>query len=294
MSVSITYRELQTSAEMDAAVALQKIYWGEDMGALVPAHMLLSLVAYGGHVPAAYDGDTMVGVLVGFLGASQNMGKTLPLRDRLLVMSKRMVVLPEYRSHNIGTQLKLMQRDYAQRNGIQLVTWTFDPLLARNAYLNIYKLGATGQRYETDYFGASQYAMISGDRLVVNWWVDHPLTTAHIQAKMPKYTIQHYLDHDAAIINPVMLNAVGRPVPPEKCTIPDNPVLLLEIPAEFVALEQQDNELARVWREHIRQIFPQVIQAGYLVTNFIRDGARTLYVLTRDDGTFNFAPASIL
>jgi predicted GNAT superfamily acetyltransferase len=168
------------------------------------------------------------------------------------------------------------------------VAWTFDPLLARNAYLNIYKLGATGQRYEADYFGASQYAMISGDRLVINWWVNHPHTIAHIQGEVPKYTVQQYLEHDAAIVNPVTVNDMGCPVPLEKNEIPANSTLLLEIPAEFTQLQQQDMALAQTWRNHIRQVFPQVMKAGYVVTNFIRDGERTFYVFTRDDGSFRF------
>ncbi len=287
----ISYRELKTADEMDAAVTLQKIYWGEDLGALVPAHMLLSIVGYGGHVPAAFDGDRLVGLLIGFIGASQTVGSDLPLKDRLLVMSKRMVVLPDYRSHNIGTQLKLMQRDFAIANGIQLVTWTFDPLLARNAYLNIYKLGATGQRYEADYFGASQYAMISGDRLVINWWVNHQNTIAHIQGEVPKYTLQQYLDNSAAIINAAVMDDKCCLAPAEQHQISDNPILLLEIPAEFAQLQQQDISLAKRWREHIRQIFPAVMAAGYVVTNFIREGERTLYVFTRDDGSFRFMKA---
>ena len=57
-------------ADMDAAVELQKVYWGENQADLVPAHMLLSIARYGGHIHAAYDGNDMVGLLMGFLGAN--------------------------------------------------------------------------------------------------------------------------------------------------------------------------------------------------------------------------------
>lgn len=287
---TITIRELKTSAEMNAAVDLQKIYWGEDMGALVPAHMLMSLASHGGHIPGAFDGARMVGLLVGFVGADlSDPQDTRPIAKRLLVMSKRMVVLPEYRSHNIGTLLKLAQRDFAIRHGIELVTWTFDPVLARNAYLNLYKLGAIGQRYAINYFGSGgEYQMLSDDRLVVNWWVSHPHTQPHVDGTAPKLSIQALLDAGGCLLNPPHLNHVSLLTPADTLAVPDGETLLLEIPMDFVALEQQDKGLGRAWRDHLREAFHTAFGAGYLVTSFAREGERTCYVLTRDDGSYSF------
>jgi chorismate synthase len=287
---TITIRELTTSAEMATAVDLQKNYWGEDMGALVPAHMLMSLATHGGHIPAAFDGDKMIGLLIGFVGADlSDSDDTRPIAKRLLVMSKRMVVLPDYRSHNIGTLLKLAQRDFAIRYGIELVTWTFDPLLARNAYLNLYKLGAIGQRYAVNYFGAdTAYQMLSDDRLVVNWWVSHPHTQPHVDGTAPKFSIQELLASGVCLLNPAQRNPAGLLTPPATLTTPFGDILLLEIPMDFVALQQEDNALGRAWRDHVREAFQLAFGAGYVVTSFAREDERTCYVFTRDDGTYTF------
>lgn len=283
----ITLREIRTPAEMDEAVELQKIYWGEDMGALVPAHMLLAIVNHGGHVPAAFDGDRMVGLLIGFLGADREAVTTdLPLSRCLLVMSKRMVVLPEYRSHNIGTLLKLAQRDFALQYGIPLVTWTFDPVLARNAYLNLHKLGAVGQLYAISYFGTeSPHAMLSDDRLVVNWWVAHPHAAAHAENRAPKLSL-------ASLADAQPLNETSQSetlLRPERVVAPAAETLLLEIPMDYPSLEKQDQVLARAWRDHLREAFTTAFDDGYVAADFMRDGDRTYYVFTRDDGSFQFS-----
>lgn len=283
----ITLREIRTPAEMDEAVALQKIYWGEDMGAQVAAHMLLAIVNHGGHIPAAYDGDRMVGLLIGFLGADRKaVREDRPLARCLLVMSKRMVVLPEYRSHNIGTLLKLSQRAFAVRYGIPLVTWTFDPVLARNAYLNLHKLGGIGQKYAVNYFGQdAEHTMLSEDRLVVNWWVSHPHAAARTESRAPALTLESLL-HWQSLNTTTLDNGLLHPVSLRE---PTGAPLLLEIPMDYPALEKADAGLARAWRDHLREAFGAAFKAGYLATEFLREGERTYYVFTRDDGTFDFS-----
>lgn len=273
----ITIRTLNTVEEFAAAVDLQKIYWGEAMSDQVPAHMLLSFARYGGHVHGAYDGGKMVGLLIGFLGAHyepDNQDAT----KLLLIMSKRMVVLPEYRGQKIGENLKLAQRDFARQHNIQLVSWTFDPLLSRNAYLNIHKLGAIVQDYVVDYFGAdASNPVMSADRLVANWWVNHP----HIDRS-------DYIDASTTpIANTVSLNNRELLVP-DDFQLADSDILRLEIPIEFVPLNQINPDLGEEWRNHIRFAFQKLLEAAYIATDFIRVENRVFYVFTRDDNTFSF------
>ena len=282
----ITLREICTPAEMDEAVDLQKIYWGEDMGALVPAHMLLAIVNHGGHVPAAFDGDRMVGLLIGFLGADREaVTADKPLSRCMLVMSKRMVVLPEYRSYNIGTRLKLAQREFALTYQIPLVTWTFDPVLARNAYLNLHKLGAVGQKYAVSYFGPeSAHAMLSDDRLVANWWVTQSHAVIHAEGRAPNPSFPAHLV--GQILNETTLQ--DGLLSPTHINTPSGDPMLLEIPMDYPALEKRDTGLARAWRDHLREAFTIAFQVGYVATDFMREGDKTYYVFTRDDGTFDF------
>jgi chorismate synthase len=274
----IIIRTLHTLDEMEAAVELQKVYWGDDMGDLVPGHMLTSIANYGGHIHGAFDGDKIVGMLVGFLGADIKPDDSQNAPSRMLVMSKRMVVLPEYRSHKIGENLKLAQADFARQHGIQLVTWTFDPLLSRNAYLNLHKLGAVGQKYLEDYFGGkSDNPVLRADRLVVNWWVNH----AHVQNRSQLEW------SDVPIANEVNFSSDGLIIP-QDFQLPDSPIVHLEIPSDFQPMETIDAALAASWRDHVRQGFKRLLAAGYLATDFMRVENRVFYVFTRDDKTFAF------
>jgi predicted GNAT superfamily acetyltransferase len=68
--------------------------------------------------------------------------------------------------------LKLEQRASALERGITLIQWTFDPLQAKNAYLNIEKLGVIVRRYEVEVYGPPSLGQT--DRLIAEWWLDKP------------------------------------------------------------------------------------------------------------------------
>lgn len=258
---------------LQEAVELQKVYWGDNMSDIVPLHMLLSIANYGGHVLGALVDGRLVGLLTGFLGADIQVGDNQSAHERLCVMSKRMVVLPEYRNLKIGEKLKWAQRDFALRHDIQLVSWTFDPLLSRNAYLNLHKLRAVGQAYVQDYFGANaSNPALSADRLVVNWWVRHAHVTASLPSDYPQAQPANTIQSDA----PVAFN------------IADGETQLLQIPADFLAMEREDAGLAKAWRDHIREAFTQLLGAGYLVTDVLRRSDKTYYVFTSDDHSYTF------
>ena len=155
---AIRIERLLTTAQHDQAVELQKHYWGADASNLVPRHMLFSISHFGGHILGAYDGKELVGFVIGFVGTDIDVDDrdARPAMANLLIMSKRMLVLPAYRGQNIGYRLKMAQRDIAMKQAIRLVTWTVDPLLAANAHLNIRKLGAVIQRFSANYFRAGR------------------------------------------------------------------------------------------------------------------------------------------
>lgn len=273
----ITIRTLHTTKDLTAAVELQKVYWGEDAADLVPHHMLLSIVRYGGHVYGAFDGDKLVGLLIGFLGAIYD-SDTDNASQRLMIMSKRMVVLPGYRGRKIGENLKYAQRDFARQHQIQLVSWTFDPLLARNAYLNFHKLGAIGQRYMPDYFEAdANNPMLMADRILANWWVNHP----HLERT------EYPNAMNTPVVNATSLSDDGLLIPHE-FRLPNHHVVRLEIPIEFVPLERIDPALGKQWRDYVRFAFQKLLEEGYIVIDFMRVENRVFYVFARNNNTFEF------
>src|SRR5664279_5331815 len=211
---TIEIRPLRAFDDMRSVVEMQSNYWGDDLESVIPAHMLFSLANHGGHVLAAFDGSRPVGVLVGFL--STNMEEPMrPAMANLQIFSKRMVVLPEYRGQGIGYRLKLAQRAIAITQGIRLVVWTFDPMLALNAHLNIRKLGAICHTYNEDYYGTSSEGGLarlgSSDRLMVEWWVTNRRVEERIHGSRTDLTLSHYLDANTPILNPVSYTHLRAP-----------------------------------------------------------------------------------
>jgi predicted GNAT superfamily acetyltransferase len=297
---SLQMRPLTTLNEMRLAVELQKTYWGNDLESVIPAHMLFSLATYGGHVLAALDGERMVGVLVGFLGTDAEVTNR-PAMANLQMVSKRMVVLPEYRGQGIGYRLKLAQRDLSIQQGVRMVTWTFDPLMALNAHLNIRKLGAISHRYLEDYYGTAEggglVTLGSSDRLQVEWWVTNRRVEERLKGKRGDLTLQQYLDADTPIVNATSADTRGTPWPAENNLTPAGAFALLEIPVHFTAIVEEDDVLARAWRLHTRDLFRRLLTMGYIVTDFVhtpyqgRD--RAFYLMSRSAGSSEQADFSL-
>jgi predicted GNAT superfamily acetyltransferase len=270
---SITIKPLMALGEMRAAVELQNTFWGNDAESVVPAHMLFSLATYGGHVLAAFDGAQMIGLLIGFLGTNIEESDR-PAMANLQIVSKRMVVLPQYRGQGIGYRLKLAQRDLTIKQGVRMVTWTFDPLMALNAHLNIRKLGAVSHRYLEDYYGTADEGGLatlgSSDRLQVEWWVTNRRVEERLSGRRGDLSLQHYLGADTPIANATTADTHGTPWPAENNIIPTGLFVLLEIPVNFTAIVESDPILARAWRLHTRDLFKRFLTLGYVVTDFIR------------------------
>jgi predicted GNAT superfamily acetyltransferase len=138
--------------------------WG-DSAALAAPSLLRTYTHYGNPVIGAFAGDRLSGVSIGFLGTDPEVH----------LHSHITCVIPSQQHLGIGYDLKLAQRDWCAEKGIGLVTWTFDPMLARNAYFNLHKLGATARRVLPDFYGEMDDDINRGektDRLEAWWRVD--------------------------------------------------------------------------------------------------------------------------
>jgi predicted GNAT superfamily acetyltransferase len=158
-----------------------------------------------------------------------------------------------YRNFHLGYKLKLAQREAVLAQGINLITWTFDPLQSLNAYFNFTKLGVISNRYVINFYGeeaASFLHQTGTDRFWVKW-----LLTSERVVQRLKTT------------NPTREN------PSDK--------LLIEIPADIDTLQEQKPELALEWRQRTRREFTEAIAAGYTVVDFYREGTKGIYILGR-------------
>jgi predicted GNAT superfamily acetyltransferase len=139
--------------------------WGEHQ--LVPREMLRALPESGNIPIGAFADGRMVAYVLGWAGIDPH--------DGLHVHSHMLAVRPGLRHGGVGYALKLAQRAQALEQGIHLVRWTFDPLVARNAYFNIAKLGAVCDRFERNFYGAMDDTLNRGersDRFVARWDLD--------------------------------------------------------------------------------------------------------------------------
>lgn len=155
----MTIRELTSPAEFVGCLDLQREGFGWNELELMPLRFFVVSRHIGGLVLGAFDN----GRLVGFLSAIPGIRNGTSYWH-----SHMLAVTSSQRDTGIGTQLKLAQKDAALRRGIRLIEWTFDPLVSRNAYLNIEKLGVIVRRYYAEFYGDGS------DRLIAEWWLDRP------------------------------------------------------------------------------------------------------------------------
>lgn len=166
MKPETTLRPCTTLPEFEQCIQLQKEVWGDSDRELVPQHIFVVAAKTGGQILGAYDGEKMVGYLLGMVGLRDGVG---------YIHSHMAGVLPGYQNQSIGRRLKLAQREDAMARGMALIEWTFDPLKLRNAYFNLVRLGAVVRKYLPDVYGTVSSHLDAGrptDRLLAEWWID--------------------------------------------------------------------------------------------------------------------------
>ncbi len=294
-NADVVIRTLETWEDMEGVEELQKAVWGDDPSYIMHRHMLVSIARNGGLVLGAFDGERLVGCAMAFLGADMPDEKR-PAMANLKLYSKRTAVLEAYHNMGIGYRLKLAQRDFAIQRGIRLITWTFDPLLSRNAHFNIRKLGVTVSHYFQDYYGTESKALTlagSSDRFQADWWLTSRRVQERIKGSRGPLTLAQYLGGGVRLLNPTSVTADGLPAPSDQFIEPPSALGLVEIPPDFPRIVQADPALARSWREHSRAVFGAVLSAGYILTDFVHESfegrERSFYVCSHEGSLRRFS-----
>jgi predicted GNAT superfamily acetyltransferase len=290
--MDIQIRLLNTPEDMHEIELLHKKVWGSSELDVIPGHVSLALSHNGGVVLGAFDGDRLVGHLLGFLGIDHR-SPDRPAAAGLKHVSHELAVDPEYRSQGIGLALKLAQRRVVRQQGVRLITWTYDPLLSLNAHLNIRRLGAVCDTYLENEYGDMQDELnrgIASDRFQVDWWITSNRVEQRVDGPREALDLAHFLGAGAERINQVRLTDNGLPQPEPELEAPDGNLAIVEIPSDYQDLKSQDHGLAEFWRKHTRHIFQTAFEAGYLVTDFIflkgERIPRSYYILAHGEGTF--------
>ena len=290
MKPQVTIKIIEDISEMHQAMELQRQVWQEHDSEIIPAHLMNSAVHSGGLLIGAFVDQQMVGLLFGFPGVYST-----PDGPRLKHYSSILGVRSEFQSQGIGFALKRAQWQMVRHQGIDRITWTFDPLLSRNAWLNITRLGAVCSTYLRDFYGKMQDSLNAGlptDRFDVDWWVNSQRVYRRLSRRRRNaLSLNHFLAGGAALINPLELGLQDPPGSVDLAGIKlgkEQPFLLVEIPSDFQALKSQDMQLAVSWRMQTRLIFEKLFAAGYIVTDFARstiEPLRSFYVLCHGEST---------
>lgn len=230
--------------------------WGTSQhGAPISADLLRSISHSGCNVAGAYDlNGTLCGAAVAIVSPET------PSMYSLIAG-----VLPGLADAGVGFALKQHQRVWALAQGLDAMTWTFDPLVSRNARFNLTKLGAHSSEYVPDFYGLMEDEINSNDesdRLVAVWPLTSDRTIACSQGEselvdLPPFsaTAVRSLGPDG---HPVLVEVRGS--------------LWCRVPTDIVALRGQNPDQASAWRGCIREIFTTAFASGHTANGVTRAG----------------------
>lgn len=205
----------------------------------------------------ALHGDRVVGFLLGF--------QSQPDRDGTTVLeSQVMGVDPDYRNRGIAVHLKHQQAIMAGMLGIDAIRWTADPLQAGSALLNFGRLGAFSRRFLPDYLPfRNELNRLPASRLRIEWTV---------AGEDPRTELSQHRLHLRESVVPGTTCPIANDGPMDLQIAPGNPLIAIEIPRDWTALQQSDLAAARAWRTNLDDLLLRCLGEGpdqYLITNAV-------------------------
>jgi predicted GNAT superfamily acetyltransferase len=262
-----------------AAALLQGVWRADSPDSVVNAALMTALAHAGNYVAGAYQGERMVAAAVGFLGVGHLHSHVAGV-DRTI------------RTGGIGFALKQHQRAWALARSITEVCWTFDPLVSRNAYFNLHKLGGSATEYLPDFYGELADGINLGDptdRLYVRWRLESPAAVAAANGYPADVDAVAMRAEGAAVlvdrVGPLgqfeAPSAEGWALGYERPSVTggslprlpaDGRALLVAVPEDIETLRSHDPGAATQWRYAVRGALAEALDAGYRVDGFSRDG----------------------
>ncbi|MFS0575640.1 GNAT family N-acetyltransferase [Sporosarcina sp. 179-K 3D1 HS] len=253
MTTELKIRLMKTNDEMRLVQELEREVWGMEP---IPTHQTVTAVKNGGIMLGAFDGEKLVGFSYSFTGFSN--GKTY-------LCSHMLGVHPEYQLMGIGKLLKDEQMKTARGMGYDLITWTFDPLESRNAYLNTSKLYGICDTYLENCYGEMEDGLNKGlptDRFQISWWITSERVTGKWNPSISEYH-RPFEVGETEKGNPVLrIDENNLDLARSGIEVP--------IPQHFQLIKGSEPELAMDWRRKTRAIFQQLFAEGYAVVGVNR------------------------
>ncbi len=227
-------------------------------------------MAYAGsYVAVAKAGSDLVGACAGFYG---QIDQEWELHSHIAGVTSKA------RGRSVGFALKTHQRAWALHRGLDRISWTFDPLVRRNAYFNLSKLAARPRTYLQDFYGPMTDGINAGDetdRLVAEWRLLDE-SVARACAGRPEEPDIDALLASGAVVG-LSADGAGRPV----VGAVDALTVLVGVPADIEQMRAVDRPSALAWRRGLRQVWGGLLAEGAQVSGFARTG---WYVVRRCRG----------
>lgn len=295
--------ELHEISELNEAAELFVEVWQTPGGEAPATPALLRALAYSGnYVSGARRDGRMVGASVGFLH---------PHHGAIGLHSHITGVRETAQGGSVGFALKQHQRAWALDREIDAISWTFDPLVRRNAFFNLVKLGAEIVEYLPDFYGPMADGINAGDesdRCLVSWPLASERAVAASHGKGAEPDLEALAKRGAHVLLGFARDAgngeaIGPPgeaaeapgeavvargdgveapgaldLAPLEGGAPPPGVLLVGVPEDVVAIRASDRELAARWRRSVRAAMGGALARGFAATGITRSG---WYVLER-------------
>ncbi len=260
----VEIRVLVGVAEQDYAREIFDEVWPTNEGTQITANLLQAMVHNGTYLSGVFVEGEIVGAAFAFPSVDE--------KRNIHLHSHMTAVKENYRDRSIGSTLKWHQRAWALEHGYEVITWTFDPLVRRNARLNLVKLGVQIFEYFPDFYGDLPDALNAGDptdRVIARWDLLSKTTTDCARfrnlEKLP-----------GAI--PVALSIEdGRPI--QHAANSNASQILCFLPSDIIEIRSQDSELALAWRLALRAELLPRLTSGWQISGFTHDGA---FVISND------------
>ena len=275
--MAIEIRPVKTEDEYHAVERLQREIWGAQDIEIIAFETLMTAHKNGGVMLGAFDlvegEERMVGFVFGFAGLTADC--------RVKHCSHIAGALPGYRDRGVGYALKLKQREIVMAQGMDLITWTFDPLESRNARFNFHKLGATCDVYLRNLYGAMRDKLNAGlpsDRFQVDWRIASPRVEARLRGETEVSSVSALMAEGVPLANRTV---EGELLLPSEETMIEGKRILIQIPSDFQNLKAADRNLALEWRLHTRALFEEAFAKGYETTDLLVEGGQSYYLLER-------------
>lgn len=256
-AAGVVVRTLETLDDLSRVDGLFGAIWGSTgQQVAMPVNLLRALTHSGSYVAGAWRGDELVGAAVAFLGQ----------KDGAVTLHSHVAgVARAAQGRGVGTALKLHQREWAAARGIPRIEWTYDPLVRRNGFFNLDKLGARAVAYYPNFYGVMRDELNGSDetdRCLIHW---------DVAGSAPARGAG-----DPSRAQPILAAAAGgSPVIATEAPGPDV-ALLCQVPGDIVTMRALQPDLAGEWRRALRHTMGRAMQAGYVAVAMTPDGSYLL------------------